>query len=187
MDSFSHEQWYSDMNAKTFRRMLSAYGAHSVNWPIDMREEAEAFLNEHQEAQRWALSERFLDLALTSIEQSAGTHSPTSAELEHLRENILNHVPGPSGSKRPATVQPVEAWIDQIVDWLWPQSLGFGPLLRSATAAGLPVMIGALPGATMMPSAPMSVADEEGEEIYLIALVDDTYASLAHDEMENSL
>ena len=42
-------------------------------------------------------------------------------------------------------------------------------------------------GATMMPSAPMSVADEEGEEIYLIALVDDTYASLAHDEMENSL
>ena len=40
------------MNAKTFRRMLSAYGAHSVNWPIDMREEAEAFLNEHQEAQR---------------------------------------------------------------------------------------------------------------------------------------
>ena len=76
---------------------------------------------------------------------------------------------------------------DRIVDWLWPRSLGFGPLLRSATAAGLPVMIGALLGATMMPSAPMSVADEEGEEIYLIALVDDTYASLAHDEMENSL
>ncbi|MEM7363001.1 MAG: hypothetical protein AAF525_03190 [Pseudomonadota bacterium] len=176
------------MNAKTFRRMLSAYGAHSENWPVDMREEAEAFLNEHPEAQRWALSERSLDLALTSIEQSAGTHSPTSTELAQLRENILNQIP--TGSKRPAPLQPVESWIDQIVDWLWPQNLGVGPLLRSATAAGLPIVIGAVLGATMMTPAPVSAAaeaDEEGEEIYLIALVDDTYAGLAHDEMENSL
>ena len=58
--------------------------------------------------------------------------------------------------------------------------------MRSATAAGLPLVIGAVLGATMM-TPTSTVAEDEGEEVYLIALVDDAYTNLGQDEMENNL
>ena len=170
------------MNQAEFRQLISHHGTLPSGWPEGQRASAEAFLTEHPEMQSWVESERSLDHALSLL---ASEDEPSPSDLSRLRGNILSQIPLASGSAG-HTSSNLETLLDQFIDWIWPQSLALGPLMRSATAAGLPLVIGAVLGATMM--TPTSITPEdEGEELYLIALVDDAYTNLGQDEMENSL
>lgn len=173
------------MNKAQFRRLLSAYGGHLSGWPEDVRSDAALFLKEHAEAERWLQQEQLLDRALDTLTNEVT--EPTSAELALLRENIVRRVTaGSQLDSNRSNSRGFDAALDQFINWIWPQSLALGPLMRSVTAAGLPLVIGVVLGANMMSPTQVS-ADVESDEIYLIALVDDIYASDGADEMENSL
>lgn len=178
----SHERMENDMNQAEFRQLMSRYGTRFSSWPEVQRAEAEAFLTEHPAMKSWVKSEQSLDRALARL---ASEDEPSPTDLSRLREDILNQIPVASGSAG-RTSSDIETLLDQFIDWIWPQSLTLGPLMRSATAAGLPLVIGAVLGATMM-TPKSTVPEDEGEEVYLIALVDDAYTNLGQDEMENNL